>query len=343
MSRAWMWGQLAIAWLPAWVLFTAMIMVMHGNGAASAALGSARMVAPGALLGIGVYRFASRLHWPHPFRYRFLGLHVVAALVYATLWYAIICVIDALILGHFRWFAPPGFYPFLITGIWLYVVVASSAYAALAAQRSAQIEAHAARTQLDALRAQLHPHFLFNALHTVVQLIPRDPRAAASAAEELAGALRTATEERRDQITLAEEWEFVQRYLAIERIRFGERLQLDVAFAPDALDALLPSFALQTLVENALRHGAAPRIEPTHVRIAAQMGTAALQLSVVDDGVGADLATLHGSGSGLRRLRERMRWLYGEAARLELHSAPGKGFSARLSLPQTDLETSASR
>jgi LytS/YehU family sensor histidine kinase len=94
------------------------------------------------------------------------------------------------------------------------------------------------------------------------------------------------------------------------------------------------------LVENALRHGAAPHIEPTQVRITAAMQGATLVLSVADDGAGTDLATLHGNGSGLQRLRERMRWLYGDAARLELHSAPGQGFSAQLSLPQGYHESS---
>jgi len=335
MPRAWMWGQLLVAWLPMWAMFTAMIVIMHGNSVVDAAIGSGRMIAPGALLGVAVYKFAARRTWPHPFRFVFIAEHALAAAVYATLWYTIICTIDALVMGHFSWRVGPGYAPFLITGIWLYVVVTSSAYAMLAAQRTARLEANAARMQLDALRTQLHPHFLFNALHTVVQLIPRDPRAAVGAAEQLAGALRTVTQEQRDEITLAEEWAFVQRYLALERIRFGERLQLEVTLADAALDALLPSFALQTLVENAIRHGAAPRVEATCVRIAATLGRDELVLSVNDDGGGAalDQAT---SGSGLRRLRERMHWLYGDAARLDLVSAPGRGFAATLHVPQSD-------
>jgi hypothetical protein len=336
MPRAWMWGQLIVAWLPMWVLFTAMIVIMHGNDVADAALGSGRMVAPGAVLGIAVYKFASRLHWPHPFRIAFIAAHALAAAVYAVLWYSTICVIDALVTGHFSWRVGPGFAPFLITGMWLYIVIASSAYATLEAQRAAQLEANAARTQLDTLRAQLHPHFLFNALHTVVQLIPLDPRAAAGAAEQLAGALRTTLEERRDLIPLAEEWAFVQRYLAIERIRFGERLSLQTVIGDDALDAQLPTFALQTLVENALRHGAAPRVAATQVTISAALREGRLELRVSDDGAGADLAQIGSAGgTGLNRLRERMRWLYGERARLELASRPGAGFTATLSLPQT--------
>jgi Histidine kinase len=337
LPRTWMWGQLLVAWLPMWILFTAMIAVMHGKSVNDALIGSGRMTAPGALLGIVVYKFATRLQWPHPFRTGFIGLHVLASMVYATLWYASICAINALLTGRFSWNVGPGYQPFLITGIWLYVVVASSAYATLEAQRAAQLEAHAARAQLDTLRSQLHPHFLFNAMHTVVQLIPLDPRAAVNAAEQLAGALRSSLEERRDVIPLADEWAFVQRYLAIERIRFGDRLQLQSAIDEAALDAQLPTFALQTLVENALRHGAAPRVNATHVTIAAALCGTVLEVRVSDDGVGADLSQLAQSGTGLQRLRERMHWLYGETAQLHLGSKPNAGFRATLIIPQTGI------
>ena len=99
----------------------------------------------------------------------------------------------------------------------------------------------------------MHPHFIFNALHTVVQLIPREPTRAAEAAELIAELLRTVVEEDRDVIALAEEWRFVERYLEIERIRFGERLDIDVRISPAARSATLPSFSLQTMVENAVQ------------------------------------------------------------------------------------------
>jgi len=335
MSRAWAWAQLAIAWLPMWALFTAVIMIVHGNAIGDAAIGSARMIAPGAALGFVIYKLLVRLPWPHPFQLRFVATHVLAALAYATTWYALICLIDSIVVGHLTYMIGPGFAIFVFTGIWLYLIVAGVTYANLAAQRTAQMQAHAARMQLDTLRTQLHPHFLFNALHAVVQLIPSDPRGATRAAEQLAAALRTMLEEQRDLISLAEEWAFVERYLAIERIRFGDRLDVHAHIEESARAAMLPSFALQTLVENAVRHGAAPRIEPTRVKISASLNGTTLSISVADNGAGADSAALeHSSGTGLRRLRERLRWLYGDRARLEIASESGGGFSAELSVPQ---------
>jgi hypothetical protein len=335
MSRGWVWLQLVVAWLPMWALFTALIVIAHGLPLTDAALGALRMVAAGALLGIAVSRFVSRTPWPYPFRLGFVTAHVLAAIAYAVTWWVLICVIDSIVIGHLAISIGPGIGAFIITGIWLYVMVAGVAYANLAAQRAAKIEAHAARTQLDALRSQLHPHFLFNALHTVVQLIPTDPRAASRAAEMLAATLRTTIQEQRDIICLAEEWAFVERYLAIERIRFGDRLSVQVDIPESTRAASLPSFALQTLVENAVRHAAAPRIEATQVTISASLTGETLTLTVADDGGGANVQEVErGAGTGLRRLRERMRWLYGDRARLQLVSGPGTGFAATLIVPQ---------
>jgi hypothetical protein len=335
-SRAWMWLQLVVVWLPLVALFTAINGIVHAEPAGSALLSALRLVIPGALLGIAVYRFAARHPWPHPFRIAFVGRHLVAAVAFAAAWFAIVSLIDSLMSGRLT-FVGPGIGRFGVIGTWIYIVVASAAYSNLAAQRSAMLEAHAARMQLDALRTQLHPHFLFNALHAVVQLIPSDPRAAVGAAERLAGVLRTTIEERRDLIPLAEEWAFVDGYLAIERVRFGDRLQVHVAMEEDALDLLLPSFALQTLVENAVRHGVTPRVDATALHIAAKATGRELVLSVRDLGGGADLRAVEAAaGTGLRRLRERMRWLYGDEARLELASEPGREFVATLVVPRRD-------
>lgn len=333
MSRGWLWLQLAAAWLPMWALFAALIAMVHGFSVASASMASLRLIGPGALLGFAVYRFAARMPWPHPFRIGFVGVHVLAAFAYALSWFVFVTLINNIVQGGLT-MTGPGVGLFLMTGVWLYIVVAGVAYTNLAAQRTAMMEAHAARMQLDAMRSQLHPHFLFNALHTVVQLIPTDPRAAVGAAEQLAAALRTTIEEQRDLIPLAEEWAFVERYLAIEGMRFGDRLTVQVSIDPSARELMLPSFALQTLVENAVRHGAAPRLEATTIRISATGSADLLTVKVVDDGMGANGADAEQGGTGLRRLRERMRWLYGDRAQLGIGSEAGRGFAACLVVPQ---------
>ncbi len=334
MARGWLWLQLALAWLPMWALFTALIVMAHDLPIGSAAIASARMIVPGALLGYFVYKFTSRAPWPHPFRLGFIATHVLAAILYAAIWLLLIIVIDSIIVGHIVMTIGPGIGLFLITGIWLYIMVAGVAYANQAAARTAQLESHATRMQLAELRAQLHPHFLFNALHTIVQLIPSDPRTAVDAAELLAEILRTVLEEDDDLVTLARELSFVEQVLGIERIRFGERLVVRVELSETLAGFLVPSFCLQTLVENAVRHGAAPRVEKTHVSIAARIDGDELVLRVADDGAGASAAAIErDGGTGLRRLRARLKWLYGDRARLDIESAPTQGFSATLRLP----------
>lgn len=334
MSRAWVWLQLIVGWLPIWALFTTLIVTAHDSEVGPAALVAFRMMLCAALLGVAVHRLTAVLPWPHPLRMSFVAIHLAAAIAYAVAWLVAQSLVESIARHELVVVVGAGIVPFLVLGVWMYVMVAGVAYSQRAAQRAAQIEAHAARTQLEALRAQLHPHFLFNALHTVVQLIPVDPNAAARAAEELAGALRVVVDERRDRVPLVEEWNFVRRYLAVERLRFGPRLAVVERIAPDALDALLPSFALQTLVENAVRHGAAPKVDTTRLEIDARVAGGELVIEVRDDGAGATAPG--GPGTGLKRLRDRLEWLHGSRASLTTAPRPGGGFAATLRVP---LET----
>jgi len=339
MSRGWVAAQLAFAWLPMWALFTALMMSAHDRPLAGAAEAALLFIAVAAALAVPVYRFTRRWRWPHPMVPSFVLLHFLAAGLYSTCWFSLISLFETLRVGHLVVVLGPGLGPFIITGMWLYFVVAGVSYANQATQHAAEVEAHAARAQLAALRSQLQPHFLFNALHTVVQLIPADPRAATHAAEQLAEALRTTIDEQRDVITLAEEWAFVERYLAIESLRLGDRLQIDARIEGPARDASLPSFALQTLVENAVRHGAGPRVEPTHVAIRASLAGGELAVTVQDDGAGASDVDMEGAkGSGLRRLRERMRSLHRGRARLEIARVVPGGFTVSIFVPQDALD-----
>lgn len=340
-SRSWFWLQLIIGWLPMWALFTVLIMNVHSAPFAGAAKVALRMIVSGAVVGLGVSALVRRCPWPYPFRWSFLLIHTFAATLYSLLWAAAYSLVESLVRWHLVFDVGPGLGRFMVTGIWLYLMIAAVSYAQQATQRTALIQAATARAQLAALHAQLHPHFLFNALHTVVQLIPLDPAKASLAAEQLAELLRSALDERRDQISLAEEWRFVERYLAIEQLRFGDRLQIATTLPTELMDATLPSFALQTLVENAVRHGAAPKVGTTHLHVQARIEQGQLCLVVSDDGVGAQSPAMNqNGGTGLQRLRERLTALYGSNGRLNVHASPA-GVTATLHLPAT-LATSAS-
>ena len=297
------------------------------------------------LLGLSVayvvYRFVRRLPWPRPFRFRFLLIHLAAAPASGLAWLVLTSGAVVLITG--RPFLPtirqvP--VDFLSIGSTFYLVIAAVTYLDDATARAARAEAAVAHTQLATLRAQLQPHFLFNALHTVVQLIPFDPARAAHAAELVASLLRTTLEEDRDEVTLDDEWGFVSRYLELEHIRFGERLRVRAEMDPGLLDERVPSFALQTLVENAVRHGASRRVAPTEIVVTAAETGPDLTLSVRNTGdrPPPDPVT-DGRGTGLSRLRERLALLYGDAARLTCGAREEGGYEAVLVVPRGRRES----
>lgn len=318
------------------ILMTAVRAAAPALEAEEVAAGAIRLVT-GAAATFLLYRLVQRVPWPRPFRPRFAVFHLVAALVLAAAWTTASGALEALILRT----------PFvartadrgmenLSIGLFLYVIVAGVCYAVESSARAAHAEAMAARTQLAALRAQLHPHFLFNALHTVVQLIPIEPRRAAEAAELVADLLRTTLGEQRDEVTLGDEWSFVSRYLAIERIRFGDRLLVRADMAAGLLNEPVPAFALQTLVENAVRHGAAPRVAATEIVVTAAGSGSALTVSVWNSGDGGSaIVPETGAGTGLARLRERLAVLHGNTARLVCGPAADGGFEATLVLPRS--------
>lgn len=339
-ARGWLWIQLAIGWVPVWVLYTLLIYTAHGGALSTAVLASARAIGTAALLGMLVLRFTQRLPWPRPVRPGFVLAHVVAAFVYSASWVFTYTLLEVMLRGGRFVVSPPGVIPFIALGIWLYIAVAGVSYAVRATERAARAEAAAVRAQLAALRSQLDPHFLFNALHTVVQLIPISPDRAAEAAELLAGLLRTATQEDRDLVPLGEEIGFVERYLALERLRFGDRLDVALTVDPAAVARTVPAFALQTLVENAVRHGAAPRVEPTRIAIGARCVEDRLMLEVADTGAGAAREAIESAGgTGLRRLRERLDALYGARASLTVDSREGAGFRATVTVPVLDEDS----
>lgn len=203
--------------------------------------------------------------------------------------------------------------------------------------REAQLEARLAQARLDALKMQLHPHFLFNTLNAISVLVRKGENSAAvRMIAGLSDLLRLALDRSGAQeVTLEEEMHLLETYLAIEKVRFGDRLRVNVEVPRDVLDARVPNLVLQPLVENAIKHGIAPNPEAGRLDVRAEVLGDRLRLQVVDDGAGMNGAPSPspGSGVGLRNTRERLRRLYGDRFRLEL--VPGKhgGTEAVLEIP----------
>lgn len=190
-----------------------------------------------------------------------------------------------------------------------------------------------------ALQAQLNPHFLFNTLNTIAVLVRDDDRqGAVRIVEHLSELLRnTLTRHQANEVTLGEELELVRQYVAIEQARFSDRLRPEFSIPDALLSAAVPSFALQHLVENAIRHGIARRAEAGLLVIAAERDGEYLQLTVSDDGPGIDPQTAPPAGHGIENTRERLRALYGARASLEITSRAAGGTIAILRVPYREL------
>jgi signal transduction histidine kinase len=203
----------------------------------------------------------------------------------------------------------------------------------------------AATAQLAALRAQINPHFLFNSLNSIAQLIRADPDRAEACVERLAEMFRYVLRYgEKDFVPLAEELEMARAYLDIERARFGDRLRVETHVDPPSLQHLIPNLILQPLVENALLHGLSRKRGGGTVRIDARLADGCLELSVGDDGLGMPATALervYEHGIGLRNLRDRLERLYGPAHLPQITSAPGSGTRVRLRLPVRPAEAAA--
>ena len=163
------------------------------------------------------------------------------------------------------------------------VAIRANHLARTQAAAAAEARLLAQQAQLVALRAQINPHFLFNALHSVGALVASDPTRADMALERLGDLLRY-TLGTEDEVLFAEEWKFTQDYLAFEQLRLGDRLRLHVSVDPSALSTMVPPLILQPLVENAVRHGIAARTEGGAIDLTARVEDSRLVLCVRDDG-----------------------------------------------------------
>ena len=205
----------------------------------------------------------------------------------------------------------------------------------------ARLSEQLADARFTALQAQVNPHFLFNTLNTIAVFVrDNDREAAVRIVEQLSEVLRTTlSSHRSNEVTLGEELELVRQYVAIEQARFSDRLRPEFRIDPSLLTAAIPSFALQHLVENAIRHGIAKQPDAGQLNVAARRDGDLLEISVSDDGPGIDPELVPPKGHGIENTRERLRAIYGERASLVIVRRPEGGTIATLRMPYRELST----
>ncbi|HKO59753.1 MAG TPA: histidine kinase, partial [Pyrinomonadaceae bacterium] len=199
--------------------------------------------------------------------------------------------------------------------------------------RASQLEAQLARAQLDALRMQLQPHFLFNTLNTISVLMKENVQLADQLLLRLSDLLRLSLKSTDNhEVALRDELEFLRNYLEIEQTRFQDRLTVRYEIDEQVFDAQVPNLILQPLVENAIRHAVTPKPGKSTVEIRATRRNGKVELQVRDDGPGLPSVT-HGNGIGLSNTRARLDQLYGSAHTFELSPANGTGLQVTVTLP----------
>jgi hypothetical protein len=242
---------------------------------------------------------------------------------------------------------PPSFLLETLRGLWEYALFLASIHAVLfarsfrAQQREAmqqqtvraQLETELARAEVAALQAQLHPHFLFNALNSIAVLTMQNPTSARDTTIQLGALLRTVMQRSREQVlSLGKELDVVDRYIAIQRMRFGDRLVVEMRVDDDSIDALVPTMLVQPLVENAIRHAVEVAGRGKIVLVARRVRDQ-LELSVEDDGALGAGQSSPGSGVGLENLRRRLDLLFPGTSRIELTPRRDGGTVVSVALP----------
>jgi two-component system LytT family sensor kinase len=191
--------------------------------------------------------------------------------------------------------------------------------------------------RLAALTRQINPHFLFNTLNSISSLVRIDPEQARRVIYKLSNILRRLLRKSDNLSPLREELQFIDDYMGIELVRFGDKLQFEKEIDPATLDRLVPSMLLQPLVENSIKHGLSPKVEGGMIRVRSRLEDGRLHLLVEDNGVGIPepkLATLFEQGIGISNVNERLKVLFGDDYRMWIDSRPGFGTQTEIEIPE---------
>jgi two-component system LytT family sensor kinase len=297
--------------------------------------------------------FAISRRWPlaRPRLWRRIALHLAISLLFCVAWAGGGMLLKAFLIPKALGGAPgTAFVSWLFVtlpfGVAVYLAVVGIEHAIRYFVEARERETQVARlseqltgARLTALQAQLNPHFLFNSLNTVAVLVRDDDRPAATRViERLSDVLRrTLSRTRANEVTLGDELELVRQYLDVEQARFSDRLRPELDVDPSTLSAAVPSFVLQHLVENAVRHGIARRTKAGRLVVTARRDGDMLELSVTDDGAGLGTSFEEPEGHGLANTRERLGTLYGHSASMVVTAAPTVGTVARLRIPYREM------
>lgn len=224
------------------------------------------------------------------------------------------------------------------TNIMVYWGIVAVSHAINYFRKYQERELQLSQAELQALRTQLHPHFLFNTLNAIAELVHRDPELADRSILRLSELLRfSLASEKTQEVTLKEEIDFLEKYVEIHKTLMRDRLNVRVNIDSEVLDAAVPNMILQPLVENAIKHGISPRPEGGNIDVHASRRDGKLHIEIIDDGMGMPPAGVEG-GVGLINTRERLKHLYSDAHTFNLSSVPGKGVKIRISLPFREVE-----
>lgn len=341
------WIAYVIAWLAATLFWTLASASSAGRSPLDTLPFAVLAMGPAAAMGLAVWSLTGRVAWDWRAP-SFYGVHAAAIAAYTAI-YSTSWLWPDLVRGHIRIaldaLRSSPILPWnMLMGSWLYLIVAGVSYAVRARRQVRDHEAAAAEArllaqeaQLAALRAQLNPHFLFNALHSVGALVTSDPAHADLALECLGDLLRYALGAD-NSVLFAQEWKFTGDYLTFERLRLGDLLRVDAHADPAAFSIMVPPLLLQPLVENAVRHGIADRPDGGRIELRAVVQEKRLVLRVTDDGRGDPLGARE--GLGLTSVRRRLAALYGDYATLGITNST-TGFTVTIGLPAANDPGSA--
>jgi len=348
LSNRGFWGIFGAAWLAYFALFLTAAAGEEGI-ALGEALGLALInTAPPAGVSVIVALRRRDLLRPERTVGRTLLIHIGIGFLYALT----VATLVTVAAGRVGWSEPlpaggghaTAFAYRMVSGAFLYVILAGFLMWAESIRRVHESRSLAAReavlraqAEAKALRAQFNPHFVFNTLHSLMLLVRADPAAAERAIEDVATLIRYASVLQRqdvDLVPLSKELEVARRYVALERLRLEDRLRVVWEVDVEAGSVAVPPFAVQTLLENAIKHGLEPRAEGGAVVIRATEADGVLILAVSDDGEGARAEVVaEAEGHGLDLLRRRLAMLYGDEGTVSWETSPGRGFTGTIRLP----------